>query len=176
MSTTSKKWLEGLHPSFLEESTFFLPYACVLVLSPGLPLSPVTVLPCQLGVDSDRAPCPAPPPCVCHLPISDISLFLPPKSRQAKRALATYPHQSASKSYTSWFRSLHTCTIVFVCLSCMPPHLVPCSLTSQLFFYAIPHPTVPLLGSVGGFSHCFWVSLGLPCEGTTPLSSPHTLL
>ncbi len=42
----------------------------------------------------------------------------------------------------------------------------------SLLFFAIPHPTVPLLVSVGGFNHCFWVSLGLPYEGPTPLSSP----
>ena len=106
--------------------------------------------------------------------ISQLIIFLVFFYRPS-RLPAPPPQQKVSLdgpgAFSIWSAPLHTCTIVFVCLSCMPPHLVPCSLTSHFFFFAIPHLTVPLLGSVGGFNHCFWVSLGLPCEGPTPLSS-----
>ena len=54
-----------------------MPSVCVPVLSPVLLLSPVTVLPCQLGAESDRAPCPAPFTCHCHLSTHNISRFFP---------------------------------------------------------------------------------------------------
>ena len=148
-----------------------MPSVCVPVLSPVLLLSPVTVLPCQLGAESDRAPCPAPFTCHCHLSTHNISRFFSSPMQEALPSPSRITLTDPFWAFSIWSAPLHTCTIVFVCLSCMPPHLVPCSLTSHFFFFAIPHLTVPLLGSVGGFNHCFWVSLGLPCEGPTPLSS-----
>ena len=147
-----------------------MPSVCVPVLSPVLLLSPVTVLPCQLGVDSDRAPCPAPVSCVCHLSTHNISRYFPSLMQAA-------PHPQQKVSFGRSGRLLY--------LVCSPAHLYDCLRLSvmhapspcpmfanvSLLFFAIPHLTVPLLGSVGGCNHCFWVSLGLPCEGPTPLSS-----
>ena len=58
-------------------------------------------------------------------------------------------------------------------LSFLPaPPLCPMLSNVSLFFSCCPPYFVPLLGSFGGFNPCFWVALGLPSEGLTPLSSP----
>jgi len=52
------------------------------------------------------------------------------------------------------------------------PPLCPMFANVSLFFFAIPHLTVPLLGSVGRSNRSFCAIDALPFEGPTPLSSP----
>ena len=134
-----------------------------------------SAVPLQLGAESERAPCPAPVPPVCHRSIPNICLFFsspmqaspPPQQKDLGGPVLDGPG-----AFSFWSGPLHTCTNVFVCLSCILPHFVPCLLTAHFFFPAIPHPTVPLLGSGGRFNPYFWAIHSLPFEGPTPLSSP----
>ncbi len=58
-------------------------------------------------------------------------------------------------------------------LSVLPPApLCPMFSNVSLFFFCCPPQFVPFLGSFGRLNPCFWVCLGLPSEGLTPLSSP----
>ena len=134
-----------------------------------------SAVPLQLGAESERAPCPAPVPPICHRSIPNICLFFsspmqaPPPHHQKHLRGAVLDGPGA---YSSWSGLLPTCTNVFVCLSCILPHFVPCLQTSHFFFPAIPHLSVPLLGSVGRSNRIFWAIDALPFEGPTPLSSP----
>ena len=147
-----------------------MPFVCVPVLSPVLLLSPVTVLPCQLGAESDRAPCPAPFTCHCHLSTHNISRFFPRPCRLPAPPPAEGEFGRSGRLLYLVCSPAHMYDCLRLSVMHAPP---PCLMFANvsLFFFAIPHLTVPLLGSVGGFIHCFWVSLGLPCEGPTPLSS-----
>ena len=98
-------------------------------------------VPPQVGAESDRAPCPAPVVCDCRVSLPKISLVLPSPSRLSRT------HQRNSKfrtvlagpgAYTSWSGPLHTCTILFVSLSSLLPHFVPCSQPSHFFFLLSP--------------------------------------
>jgi hypothetical protein len=119
----------------------FLPSVCVFLFFGLAFLALVgycSAVPLQLGAESDRAPSPAPVPCVCHLSIHNISRFFP----SPMQAVRTPPQQNhlggpvldGRGAFSFWSVALHTCTIVFVCLSFMPPHLVPCSLTPHFCF------------------------------------------
>ena len=148
-----------------------MPSVCVPVLSPVLPLSPVTVLPCQLGAESDRAPCPAPFTCHCHLSTHNIPRFFPsPMQEVCPPSRITFSFWSVAP----FLFGLLPCTpprlYSSVCPSC-PPTLSHLS-NASFFFFAILHPKVSLLGSAGGSKPCFWPSPVLTFEGTTPLSSP----
>ena len=102
--------------------------------------------PRQLGTDYNRALCPAPVSCVCHALILNISLLLPFSSRQSGKPQQNHlsrPVLDCPGFCASGSGPLHTCTILFVCLSFMPPHFVPCFLTPH-FFFLPPPPHGPL--------------------------------
>ena len=135
-----------------------MPSVCVPVLSPVLLLSPVTVLPCQLGAESDRAPCPAPFTCHCHLSTHNISRFFPRPCR-----LPAPP--SADGEFGRSGRLLY--------LVCSPAHLYDCLRLSvmhapppcpmfanvSLLLFCYPAPNGP------SFRVCWWIQslfLGVP--------------
>ena len=100
----------------------------------------------QLGTDYNRALCPAPVSCVCHALILNISLLLPFSSRHSGKPQQNHfsrPVLDGPGFCASGSGPLHTCTILFVCLSFMPPHFVPCFLTPH-FFFSAPPPHGPL--------------------------------
>jgi hypothetical protein len=100
----------------------------------------------QLGTDYNRALCPAPVSCVCHAFVLNISLLLPVSSRQSGKPQQNHlsrPVLDGPGFCASWSGPLHTCTILFVCLSFMPPHFVPCFLAPH-FFFLHPPPHGPL--------------------------------
>ena len=102
--------------------------------------------PRQLGTDYNRALCPAPVSCVCHALILNISLLLPVSSRHSGKPQQNHlsrPVLDGPGFCAPGSGPLHTCTILFVSLSSLPPHFVPCSLTSHFFFPAVP-PTFSL--------------------------------
>ena len=88
-----------------------MPSVCVPVLSPVLPLSPVIVLPCQLGAESDRAPCPAPFTCHCHLSTHNIYRFFPS------------PMQAVRPPSRITFSFWSVAPFLFGLLPCTPPRL-----------------------------------------------------
>ena len=55
------------------QTTFFCPLSVTFLALVGY----CSAVPLQLGADSDRAPCPAPVACVCHLSTHHISRFFP---------------------------------------------------------------------------------------------------
>ena len=96
-----------------------------------------------------RAPFSVPPPCNQFHTLPTFCLLLPFQCRQARAQYPKAPHQAGLRgpgSCSFWSGPLHTCTILFVCLSFMPPHFVPCLLTPYFFFPAPPYPPTPLLG------------------------------
>jgi hypothetical protein len=93
-------------------------------------------VPPQLGAESDRAPCPTPVVCDCCDSLPKRSRVLPSPSRLFR----TYQRNPKFRTvlaglgaYISWSGPLHTCTVLFVPLSSLTPHFVPCSLTSHFF-------------------------------------------
>jgi hypothetical protein len=107
---------------------FFLPVYCFFFGLTFLALvGYCSAVSLQLA-ESDRAPCTAPVPPVCHLAIHNICLFLsspmqasPPPPPQQNHLGG--PVLDGPGAFSFWSAPLHTCTIVFVCLSCIPP---PC--------------------------------------------------
>ena len=172
---TTKKWWTGHQPIFFGESTFFfgLLSVCFFFFSWTFfaLVGYCSAVPLCLGAESDRAPCPAPVTCVCHLSTHNISRFFPSPMQASPP-----PPQKVSfgRSGRLFYlvcspAHLHDCLRLSV-LHAPPP--CPMFANVSLFFFCYPAPNGPFLGSVGGFNHCFWVSLGLPSEGLTPLSSP----
>ena len=84
-----------------------------------------------------RAPFSTPPPCNQFLTLVKITL---PFCFQCRRARSQYPkdpHQGGLRgpgACSFWSAPLHTYPILFVCLSCMPPHFVRCCLPPNFFF------------------------------------------
>jgi hypothetical protein len=120
-----------------------------------------SAVPVDLEPDSNRSPSPAPPSCVYHLSLCNISLLSPSRCRQSLAPQQIDPHQSVLDSpdaFSSWYVSLRTCPIVFVCQSGMLPSLVPCCLPSHFFFSALPVPRTLFLGGVGLKKSSFWGS------------------
>ncbi len=81
--------------------------------------------------------------CVRSLLVSlpKTSLVLPSQcrlSRTRQRDSNLRPVLAGPKTYTSWSGLLHTCTILFVSLSSLLPHSVPCSQPSHFFFLLSP--------------------------------------
>ena len=156
---------------FCGEHFFFWPAVCVFPWTFLASVGYCSAVPLCLGAESDRAPCPAPVTCVCHLSTHNISRFFPSPMQASPP-----PPQKVSfgRSGRLFYlvcspAHLHDCLRLSV-LHAPPP--CPMFANVSLFFFCYPAPNGPSLGSVGGFNHCFWVSLGLPCEGPTPLSSP----
>ena len=90
-----------------------------------------------------RAPFSTPPQCNQFLTLVKISL---PFCFQCRRARSQYPkdpHQGGLRgpgACSFWSAPLHTYTILFVCLSFMPPPLCPMLFDPLLFF---PCPSAP---------------------------------
>jgi hypothetical protein len=129
------------------QNHFFVPFVSGLSIFWCCAGTAVQDLANQLGTDYNRALCPAPDSCVCHALILNISLLLPfsisrhsgkPQQNHLSRPVLDGPGLCASGS-----GPLHTCTILFVCLSFMPPHFVPCFLTPHFFFLPLPPRTDP---------------------------------
>ena len=96
-----------------------------------------------------RAPFSTPPQCNQFLTLLKITLPFRFQCRRARSQYPKDPHQGGLRgpgACSFWSAPLHTCTILFVCLSFMPPPFVPCVLTPYFFFPAPPHPPTPLLG------------------------------
>ncbi len=116
--------------------------------------------------------------CPCYLCLACLTskyfscfILLMQASDQTQQDRLSEPVLDGPGSFSSRSAPLHTCTNVFVCHLHMPPHLVPCSVTPHFFVVAIPHLTDPILGCDDGSKPCFRATQGLPCKGTTPLSS-----
>ncbi len=131
---------------------FWCPCVCLRFFGPGPGWeNEGTVLQHQGGGGGgmSRAPFSTPPQCNQFLTLVKISL---PFCFQCRRARSQYPkdpHQGGLRgpgACSFWSAPLHTYTILFVCLSFMPPHFFRCCLTPYFFFPAPPHPPTPLLG------------------------------
>ena len=126
---------------FLRRALFFCPLSVSLSCHLSCPLSPVTVLPCQLGAESDRAPCPAPVTCHCHLSTHNISRFF------SSPMQAVRPPSRITFSFWSvapFLFGLLPCTPArlysSVCPSCPPP--CPMFPNASIFF-CYPAPNGP---------------------------------
>jgi hypothetical protein len=111
-----------------------------------------------LSRDLDRAPCPAPPPCVWCISLHNIFLLSPSQCRQPERPWQTDPHQPVLEgpgACSSWYIALHTCSIYFVCLP------------NFCFLPSLPHRPIPILGGVSRLLPSFWVYCVPPYSGCT---------
>jgi hypothetical protein len=100
-----------------------------------------------------------------HFSLPMQAVFDPPANR---------PVLGSPDAFSSGYVSLHTCTILFVCLCGMLPSLVPCCLPSHFFFPA-PPPHGPLFRVSGFTQSSFWVDCPPSEQQGIPLSSPpHT--
>jgi hypothetical protein len=104
---------------------------------------------CQIGVDSDRAPCPAPVSCVCHVLLPNISLFF------SSPMQAGWQTPADSLLPARFGRSEHLYFLVYppahlhdsVCLPVLHASpLCPMLPNASLLFFAISHLTAPILG------------------------------
>jgi hypothetical protein len=157
-------------PLFLPSACVFLFFCFGLFGVGGVLQCSASPTRCRIGQSSLSCSCPLCLPSLTSQYFSFVSLVHAGSPPPPSRVTLANPFWTVRAPFLF---GMHDCSRLSV-LHAPPP--CPMFPNASFLFFAIPHPTVPLLESVGGFKPCFWAIPVLTFEDTTPYHVPHILL